>query len=295
MYSPAPVATWDGAYVGVQGGVVRRDSRLSFSPDGDRVGNLAGDQTGGMAGALLGYNWQHGSFVYGFEGDWSWIGAKAGDQANSTLNSDSYDVNWIATLRARAGLAMDSTLFYVTGGAAFGHLKDNFAFLDPVGATRISYTKEGTKSGWTAGAGVEHMFAPQWTARADFRYVDLGKATVACAPGTSICDGFSTQGAFSNSLWMGLVGLNYRFGGRATDWSQARAYTPRLAASWAGAYLGLQGGVARHDAYFNDRSAFVFFNSGLDSEKKTGGAVGGLVGYNWQQGSFVYGLEGDWN
>ena len=110
MDMPAPIADWSGAYLGIQGGVVPRDATLSpFDIP------LAGDKTGGIVGALLGYNWQRGNFVYGLEGDWNWIGAKASDRSNLNTNSSSYDVNWLATLRGRAGLALDSTLFYVTG------------------------------------------------------------------------------------------------------------------------------------------------------------------------------------
>ena len=47
MYLPAPVADWSGAYLGIQGGVVRRDATLSpFDIP------LAGDKTGGIVGAL---------------------------------------------------------------------------------------------------------------------------------------------------------------------------------------------------------------------------------------------------
>jgi outer membrane immunogenic protein len=53
MYMPAPIADWSGAYLGIQGGVVPRDATLSpFDIP------LAGDKTGGIVGALLGYNWQ---------------------------------------------------------------------------------------------------------------------------------------------------------------------------------------------------------------------------------------------
>lgn len=47
-------------------------------------------------------------------------------------------------------------------------------------------------------------------ARAEFRYVDLGTTSISCAAGDSIyCPGY--RGEFSNTLMMGLVGLNYKF------------------------------------------------------------------------------------
>ncbi len=290
MYAPSPVATWDGAYIGVQGGVVRRNATFElFGVIGLPV-RQAGDETGGTGGILAGYNWQQGNYVYGLEGDWSWIGAKS-SHLTPGIYSSAYDVNWLATIRGRAGYAIDSTLLYFTGGAAFGHVKnDVVVFSGP--DVFISTAQSQTKVGWTIGAGVEHQFAPQWAARAEFRYVDLGKTGGPCAPGTGNCTGY--RGEFSNTLMMGLVGLNYKFGGgRGSDGSHAQAYMPVSNLAWSGSYLGIQGGIARHDAFFNDTGCFI--DCGLSDQKKTGGAVGGLVGYNWQQGSFVYGVEGDWN
>src|SRR5262245_15204243 len=92
IYAPAPVADWTGVYLGIQGGAVRRDALAELGLFGFE---LDGSKTGGTAGAVLGYNWQHGSFVYGLEGDWSWIGAKA-THTNVGQISTSFDVNWLS-------------------------------------------------------------------------------------------------------------------------------------------------------------------------------------------------------
>lgn len=210
MYAPVPVMTWDGAYIGVQGGVVRRDTPfLNISPP---FGTFPSDhrKTGGTAGALLGYNWQLGSFVYGLEGDWSWTGTK---ETNDPLEFiGSFDAKWLATIRGRAGLALDSTLLYLTGGVAFGRVNNMVPFAVADDRSIVSgFFQNQTKTGWTVGAGVEHMFGPHWTARAEFRYVDLGKTNVNCteiAPG-SCPTGY--RGEFSNKLKLGLVGLAYKF------------------------------------------------------------------------------------
>lgn len=54
--------------------------------------------------------------------------------------------------------------------------------------------------------------------------------------------------------------------------------------SWTGFYLGVQGGGGFGTS---DWSAF-----GTDTDV-SGGFVGGTVGYNWQSGPWVFGLEGD--
>src|SRR5262249_39553814 len=129
--------------------------------------------------------------------------------------STSFNASWLATLRGRAGLAFDSTLLYITGGLAAGHIRNSVELdLFGVGAFQ-SFSQNLTKLGWTAGVGAEYMFSPYWTARAKFRYVDLGnKDTFCTTPFVSACsvvDGFTYRGEFSNRLMLGLVGLAYKF------------------------------------------------------------------------------------
>jgi outer membrane immunogenic protein len=305
VLAPVPMTSWAGGYLGIQGGVFRHDARLEFfpnlQPERPLTSGHVASQTGGVAGGLAGYNWQQGRFVYSVEGDWNWLGAKA-IRPQSFFTTSSYDIDWLATVRGRVGLALDSTLFYVTGGAAFGRVKDTFAAaILPDNVILFSYTQDKTKLGWTLGAGVEHRFAPHWTARAEFRYVDLGKTSAACTPGTEVCDVnnlIPDRAEFRNSLAMGLVGLNYTFAeARSPGWGQAQASAPPSSPAWSGTYLGIQGGIARRETSFAEADAFLTGASNSDFIEKngTGGIVGGLLGYNWQKGSFVYGVEGDWN
>jgi outer membrane immunogenic protein len=75
---------------------------------------------------------------------------------------------------------------------------------------------------------------------------------------------------------------------------------PPPVASWAGFYLGIDGGAARHDGSFNDFNGLVnavIATSGLTPgsfvTSKSGGIAGGYAGYNFQDRSFVYGAEAD--
>jgi outer membrane immunogenic protein len=199
MYMPAPVSDWTGLYIGVQGGVARRDA--SFEVSGNAL-SRDGSNTGAAVGGSAGYNLQQGNFVYGLEGDWNWIGAKASAAphvATIFRTSTTYDINWLATLDGRVGLAVDSTLIYLTGGAALGHVKNSI--LANNGPIATSFTQDQTKVGWTVGAGVEHVFAPHWSARAQFRYTDLGKSTASCA--SDVLSTCGDRGEFNNALMMG--------------------------------------------------------------------------------------------
>ena len=160
-----------------------------------------------------------GNLVYGIEGDWSWLGAKASSTTISPFaggNSfvTSFDVRWLATARARVGVAADANLFYVTGGAAFGQVNNTASLISTGGLIRGTFSQDKTKAGWTVGAGIEHMFGPHWTARAEARYVDLGRSTVNCTPGANSCllvGGGTYRGEFRNSLMLGLLALDYKF------------------------------------------------------------------------------------
>ena len=215
-YAPVAMPAWTGLYLGIQGGVARFDSSVKDTGCILTCGTIDGNKTGGAFGGVLGYNWQSGNFVYGLESDWMWIGAKTSSNLNTAFifnANKSFEVDWVATVRGRAGLALDTTLIYLTGGVAFGHVKNDYSlFNDRAGTLFTRFTQNRTNIGWTAGVGLDHMFGPQWTARAEFRYIDLGTRTVGCTEGSfTVCTDFGYRGEFSNTLMMGLVGLNYKF------------------------------------------------------------------------------------
>ena len=56
--------------------------------------------------------------------------------------------------------------------------------------------------------------------------------------------------------------------------------------NWTGFYLGLNGGYGFGRSEFNGTLPSGSFDAG-------GGLFGGTVGYNWQTGPLVFGLEGD--
>ena len=126
IYAPPPLLSWEGSYVGILGGVANHRANL----DPNCTTNIGCEtteltRTGGTIGALLGHNWQQGNFVYGLEGDWTWLGGIKTSTGNTEI-LQSFDVRWVGTLRGRAGLAFDATLVYLTGGLAFGRVDNSF-------------------------------------------------------------------------------------------------------------------------------------------------------------------------
>jgi outer membrane immunogenic protein len=87
-------------------------------------------------------------------------------------------------------LAVDRFMPYITGGAAFGDIKTS--------ATGFADSTT-TKTGWTAGGGIEAKIAGPWSAKVEYLYVDLGR-------GGSIA---GADASFKSNIVR--AGLNYHF------------------------------------------------------------------------------------
>jgi outer membrane immunogenic protein len=181
-----PVYTWTGFYLGINGGGALGSSKW------DTAGSF--NTSGGLVGGTIGYNYQISHVVLGVEGDMDWASI-SGTTTNAGCpagckTSDS----WLSTVRGRAGYAFDRFLPYVTGGAAFGDIRANTAGL----------TTTTTNVGWTVGAGLEFAIAGNWTAKAEYLYVDLGKFNCGLN-----CGAATDNVSFKTNLIR--AGVNYRF------------------------------------------------------------------------------------
>ena len=175
-YAP-PVFSWTGFYVGVNGGW-----------GGTSGGGDLGSPTGGLVGGTVGYNYQIGQFVAGLEGDWDWADVnKSG--VNGVAGAYSNKIDSLVTARARAGVALDRALLYVTAGYAGADDKVSFP-----GVSSTDW-----RSGGAFGAGIEYAFTNNISAKAEYIYAPFESKTY--APGVK------------SNLDLSLVraGLNYKF------------------------------------------------------------------------------------
>jgi outer membrane immunogenic protein len=189
--APAPVAapwSWAGFYIGINAGVAW--NRAEFTDLGTADGCCgysfprgttfwSPSKAGFTGGGQAGYNFQSGNIVYGIEVDANWVNGKTSTLILPQSVSATTKLEWMATARGRVGLTLSPTLVYVTGGLAVGHFEDNY------GATFRSVTdfsSSRTRLGWTAGGGVEHMFARNWTVKIEALYADFGDWTVQGPP-----------------------------------------------------------------------------------------------------------------
>jgi outer membrane immunogenic protein len=178
---PPPVFSWTGVYIGGQVGY--KWGQTSWSAITEPGGAfIAGEPTysdqGVVGGGHIGYNYQISQFVIGLEGDvdgssYSGSGLSTGGGFANTTRSD-ID----ASIRARAGIAWDRVLFYVTGGGAYGAFRNTLQF--PPG-TFFSGADFG-RIGWTGGGGVEYAVDPNWSVRVEYRYTDYGSYNFAATP-----------------------------------------------------------------------------------------------------------------
>ncbi len=177
--------------------------------------------TGFSGGGQIGYNHQVDRWLFGIEADAGYTGLRqsrsvtaafpAGNGAFTTTSSIGSD--WMATLRPRAGYTVDRTLLYLTGGLALTDLNFASSYADTAGQSAAAGFSK-TRVGWVAGAGIEHAFTKNWSAKVEYLYADFGKQSVATpiVSGAGATNGLIAQDVdLKTSTVRG--GLNYHFSG----------------------------------------------------------------------------------
>ena len=187
---------WTGLYVGVHGGY--------GSGSSDFLGGSI-DTDGWFAGGQIGYNWQMGGspWVFGVEADlaYSNIEGSVSGRAGILTASASSEIQYFGTARGRIGYAINNVLPYVTGGFAWANNEITLRAAIPGVAVRA--TDDQTQYGYAVGAGLEWAFAPMWSAKVEYLYLDLGSETYF----GNVAGGFNTD-IDAHTV---KVGLNYRF------------------------------------------------------------------------------------
>jgi outer membrane immunogenic protein len=193
-YVPPPPSNWAGFYLGgnVGGGIGRDRTAFSLTGPGGTSTELFNLSPDGFNGGIqAGYNWQAANWVFGLEADIQ--GSSQRDNracvqlCNPTVAPASfaaYDASlpWFGTVRGRVGYSVGSSLFYATGGYAYGGIKTKISTLFAGTASNVEFSN--TKGGWTVGGGIETPFTfltgvlgNNWTSKTEYLYVDLGTQT----------------------------------------------------------------------------------------------------------------------
>ncbi|WP_136656791.1 outer membrane beta-barrel protein [Nitratireductor sp. XY-223] len=289
MYAGGP---WQGIYAGVSGGIGSFNGRATdwdrgtiSDPDGDI------DQRGfaGIFGAQAGYNHQMGGLVFGIEGDVSWTGFSEERAFLDGTSLDSYvksNMDWLATVRGRMGVANDQAMAYVTGGLALAGV-EHCANNDPSAPCSIDNDNNiawsGTQPGLVAGAGVEARLSDRWSFKSEYLYLVTADKNIVY----NTVDDEDIDFGFDAHIFR--VGLNYHLGGLPAGGSEIPSGGP-----WQGVYAGVSGGIGAFNGRAMDWSWDMFRRPDGDFDLRGfAGIAGAQAGYNYQMGGFVFGLEGD--
>ncbi|PDT78133.1 carbohydrate porin [Bradyrhizobium sp. C9] len=211
----AAVYNWTGFYVG--GHVGYGDG--SLGPDTNPL-PLQGvffphSVTGGIGGFQVGYNHQFANrFVLGVEADATFVGPV--DLPRRRLAPFDSSIDYVGTVRGRAGYSFGSWMPYVTGGFAWG--RSQVRINDAAGNV-ISEPGQ-YQTGWTVGAGAEFALSGNWTAKLEYDYVDLSRRTLGL-------DDFGMPGvAIDPRLHLLKFGLNYQLGDSPWSATPTRSVLP---------------------------------------------------------------------
>lgn len=180
----SPSFSWTGFYLGANVGY----SWAEIDDGTFGAGVVFDNEIDGISGGIqAGYNYDFGGFVLGLEADAQLANI---EETYSFVGGDvDYGINSFGSVRARAGVAIDRALPYITGGLAWANAEID----TPAGSD------DNTLWGWTIGAGLEYAVADNITVKGEYLYADY--------------DGETYFDAFDSDFTTHTVrlGLNYKF------------------------------------------------------------------------------------
>ncbi|WKA29301.1 outer membrane protein [Bradyrhizobium roseum] len=193
----APLYNWTGFYIGGHVGG-------AFSGSSDFNGAVLSDSSARVLGGIqAGLDWQFAqNWVLGTEGQYSWLGKSNLTATFPGAYVYTNDQRGLGSVTARLGYTWGPGLLYVKGGYAYS---DNNERVTLAGAP-IPFLLNGNHSnGWTVGAGLEYMVAPNWAVKGEYMYYDFGTARFASPVALAPFGSFRTD---DHTL---KLGVNYRF------------------------------------------------------------------------------------
>lgn len=212
--APPPAYSWTGFYVGGHVGWADSDASINWTGrafDSNPPLSVDLGSDGWFGGGQVGYNWQVSNWVLGIEADLGkmslgkdlqFFGPRGDDNASA-------DFGRYYTVTGRLGWAYDRALFYAKGGYVNARVSyqagdTDGGNIDP--SDFVSTTKN--LGGWTIGGGLEYAFAPNWTVKLEYLYMDLKDVSLTNIDGDTF--------TFSNTVQTVKGGINYKF-----DWGKA--------------------------------------------------------------------------
>jgi outer membrane immunogenic protein len=213
----APLYDWTGFYIGGRGvySWTHTDSTTTDIPTGVAFAPTSEDRSAAHGGGQIGFDYMTSSrIVFGVVAD------VISGSSNTTTTSNAAGTlvstgktNESGSVRGRVGYAFDTLLLYGTGGWAWSN--GSSTRTQVVGTVNLATpgtveTVSTSHSGWTAGAGLDYAFAPNWDVFAEYRYTNFQALSVTHPLAARSTNSTTT----ANSI---AAGLNYRF-----NWGMAK-------------------------------------------------------------------------
>jgi len=202
-YTAPEAVDWSGPYIGVHAGYGEAYTNGIIDRGSFNLEQSDLDLSGVLVGAQVGYNFQMDSIVSGVEADLSSLDFKdeIWDTPSSGSSNTAADIDLLATVRGRLGVAMDDTLLYVTGGFALADAESSL--LNSGESLDVSYNDVGG----VVGGGVEYAATQSIRFRAEGLYYFFNdKESVSDAHSGEAGDTYELKDAFSVRL-----GVNFYF------------------------------------------------------------------------------------
>ncbi len=234
---------WKGFYIGGNAGGVKGSSDSHtftvFSPTGyfamssipaiAAAGRQKLSPRGFTGGGQLGYNFQHGHWLFGVEADFGvmhvsdnlFVTAPYPCCAPTQFTvSQKLSTDWLFTARPRLGFGNNHVMVYGTGGLAMTNFNYTALFTDNFATAHENATISEMKLGWTAGGGVEFKVggSKHWSLKGEYLLADWGLSN---KTSTNLTATFPPTVAFPQNPFFHQTdlqqhifraGFNYRFG-----------------------------------------------------------------------------------
>jgi len=202
------VYDWSGFYIGAHVGGTWGDKDWLFTGP---LTTTSHNVSGVLGGGQVGFNYQVGQWVFGVEGQFSWTNADGQSTCPNPAAICRTELESIFTAAGRLGYAWGPTLLYVKGGGAW--VREEHFVRFPAAPISDETSGSYTRSGWMVGAGLEYGFAPGWSAKVEYNFLNLDDKNLAFR---RIASGAFVENArIDQDLHIVKFGINYRFwGGR---------------------------------------------------------------------------------
>lgn len=218
--TPAVRSNWTGCYLGgnVGSGLHRIEQTTNHDVTGAPFATPldfgSAQASAFMGGVQVGCDYQFtGNWVLGAQGMFNFGNIKSSNvitdpQVIANAPYQETTTKNVYTGTARLGyLLTPQVLAYAKGGGAWTRADTSIFVASPIFG--LSESASGNRQGWTAGGGLEWMFAPNWSLFAEYDYMDFGRKDVAFTRGPNTT-GVPTVNSTRLTMQTALVGVNYK-------------------------------------------------------------------------------------